>query len=230
MGIIYQAEAPIYEEALMGQVEAAREKRAPDLRSLYFSDDTWTVEGDDSYDNAEMRSQTFGQTEVASEFDEAYVESLKDEAPISGIEQTDIHEGLAHDPISNLVNMDREVIALEAGATVAEAVNLMQARNIGALIITDAQKRPVGIFTEFDVLRRVASKVEDMSAVKLAEVMTANPDTLPADAPIAQALHLMSVHNYRHVPITDASGVVIGIISFRDVVHYIERYFDTTNA
>ncbi len=230
MGIIYQAEAPVYEEALMGQVEAAREKKAPDLHALYFSDDTWTVEGDDSYSMTDLRAQAFGQTEVASEFDEAYIESMKNEAPISGIEQTKIHEGLAHDPISNLVDMSREVISLEAGATVAEAVKLMQSRNIGSLVVTDTQKRPVGIFTEYDVLRRVATQIADMSKVKLAEVMTKDPDTLPAHAPIAQALHLMNVHSYRHVPITDESNIVVGIISFRDVVHYIEQYFDTTDA
>ncbi len=230
MGVIYQAEAPVYEEALMGQVAVAREKKAPDLHSLYFSDDIWTVAGDTSYSNDDLRAQSFGQTDVASEFDEAYMESLKDEAPISGIEEGAVYEGLAHDPLSSLVNMDRELISLEAGATVAEAVKLMQERNIGALVITDPQQRPVGIFTEYDILRRVAAKLDNMSTVKLAEVMTKNPDTLTADAPIAHALKLMGDYQYRHLPITDAAGVVVGIISFRDVVNYIEQYFDTAEG
>jgi CBS domain-containing protein len=57
--------------------------------------------------------------------------------------------------------------------------------------------------------------------------MTSEPDVLAADTPIAHALHLMSVHHYRHVPVVDERGVALDVISFRDVVHYIEAYFDT---
>jgi len=231
MGVIYQAHVPVYEQALMAQVAEAREKRKPDLHALYFSDDTWTVEGDDAYSAEEMRALAFGQTvDVPSEFDEAYVESMKDEAPISGIEKDEIQEGLAREPLSSLVDMDRKVITLSTGATVAEAVELMQSKNIGALVITDDENHPAGIFTEFDVLKKVATQVDDLASESVADYMTPNPDTLPADAPIAHALHLMSVHSYRHVPITDEGNVVIGIISFRDVVHYIESVYDTANA
>jgi 2-oxoglutarate/2-oxoacid ferredoxin oxidoreductase subunit beta len=231
MGIIYQAQAPVYEQEVIGQVATAKDKRTPDLNALYFSDDTWTVAGEAAYDTAEMRSLAFGQTsDVASEFDEAYIESMKDEAPISGIQATDIHEGLAQDPIVNLVDMERDIITMQAKDTLQDALTLMTDKNIGALVITDEQNRPIGIFTEFDVLRKVVAQVEDLSGALLAEYMTRNPDTLPAHAPIAQALQLMSVHKYRHVPITDEGNVVIGIISFRDVVRYIETYFDTNDV
>jgi 2-oxoglutarate ferredoxin oxidoreductase subunit beta len=232
MGVIYKADATIYEEALMSQVEAARENKAPDLNRLFFSDDTWTVEGDDSYSTQEMRGLAFAQTvdDVASEFDESYVESMKDGAPISGVGDSEIHEGLAHDPISSLVNMEREVIGLSVDASVKDAVDLMQEKNIGSLILKDNAGHPVGIFTEYDLLRKVATQVEDLASAMVADYMTQNPDTLPAHAPIAQALHLMSIHNYRHVPITDNNNMVVGIISFRDVVHYIEQYFDTEQA
>ena len=146
--------------------------------------------------------------------------------PSVGLNQTGVQERAhTHADFPNWLICPREVISLGAGATVAEAIELMQEKNIGALVITDTQKRAVGIFTEYDVLRRVATKIDDLSATQLAEVMTADPDTLPAGAPIAQALQLMNANNYRHVPITDASNVVVGIISFRDVVHYIEQYY-----
>ncbi|MEO0565308.1 MAG: CBS domain-containing protein, partial [Chloroflexota bacterium] len=231
LGVIYKADAPVYEREVMAQVEMAQSKRDADLRALYFSDDTWTVEGNTSYTDKEMRDIAFGQTlDVASEFDEAYVENMKDEVPISGIARSDIHDGLAHDPLSNLVNMEREVITVKAADTLADAVEIMQSKNIGALVVTDEQKRPIGIFTEFDVLKKVATQIDDLGSVKIAEVMTKDPDTLPAHAPIAQALHLMNVHNYRHVPITGDGNIVKGIVSFRDVVRYIEQYFDTDKA
>ena len=44
--------------------------------------------------------------------------------------------------------------------------------------------------------------------------------------PIAHALHLMAIHRYRHVSIVDDQGIALGIISFRDVLNYIETHFD----
>lgn len=227
MGVIYRSEFPVYEREVMAQVTTAREKRAPDLKALYFSDDTWTVEGEHVYSTTEMRALAFGQTEVTSEFDESYIENIKDDSPISGMEQSAVHTGLATDALSSLIDMSRETITLKKDDTVQTAVDIMQAKNIGALVVVDDAGHPVGIFTEYDVLMKIASQLDDLASVTVDAYMTPNPDVLSADAPIAQALHLMNVHRYRHVPITDNQNIVRGIISFRDVVGYIEQYFDT---
>lgn len=226
VGIIYQSDAPVYEQEVMAQVEAAKAKREPDLQSLFYSDDTWTVEGETGYSDTELRALSFGQTEAPSEFDESYMENLKSGTPISGTFRSAVHEGLATDPISSLVDMERKVVTIDAGANLAEAIGLMQSKGIGALVVTDENQRPIGIFTEFDVLKKVATLVENLTAAQVGDYMTRNPDVLAATAPIAQALHLMRVHQYRHLPIVDEKQVVIGMVSFRDVVHYIETYFN----
>jgi aminoglycoside phosphotransferase family enzyme len=55
--------------------------------------------------------------------------------------------------------------------------------------------------------------------------MTPDPDVIPANVPIARAAQ-MSVHHCRHTCIVDDEGALLDVISFRDVVHYIETYFD----
>ena len=53
--------------------------------------------------------------------------------------------------------------------------------------------------------------------------MTADPVAVHADLPIAHALHLMALHGFRHLPLVDDDRRPVGIISFRDVVHYLHN-------
>ncbi len=223
MGVIYRNDAPVYEQEVMTQVhEAVGQRGEPDLHALFHADDTWTV----SEEAGAMEVDAEGSS-VVSEFDEAYVETVERE--LSGDEDyfqpSEIHQGLEDDPISNL-NFTADVLTVGPDASLKTAIDKMQANNIGSILITDEAGHPIGIFTEFDVLVKVAGQVEDLEGALVAEYMTSNPDSLPAYMPIANALHLMAVHHYRHVPIVDDEGVAVGIISFRDIVRYIETYFD----
>ena len=74
-------------------------------------------------------------------------------------------------------------------------------------------------------MRRVACLITDLDAAQVGDFMTRNPSTLKGDAIIAQALHLMSLHHFRHVPLVDDANKPIGMISFRDVVEFIHKYF-----
>jgi len=220
-GVIYAADKPIYEEELMAQVHTAQAKTPPDLKALYASDYTWTVEaekGVTSTDTTEMMAITG--------LDEEYIDEMEHE--LSGAitaAKSDLHIGLAQDPLANL-HRGRALMTVTPDATLAEAIQIMQDSNIGALLVVDTMRQPVGIFTERDVLFRVATQVEDLAAHTIEEFMTPNPDVLPATVPIAHALHLMTINHYRHVPIVDEQGHAVSIISFRDVVSYIEQYFD----
>jgi CBS domain-containing protein len=166
------------------------------------------------------------ETAIVSHLDEQYVDVMTGETGDAVDISSEIHHSLTTDRISNLFKTEAALISVTPEMTLADAVGLMQAANIGALLVVDEHDHPVGIFTERDVLHKVAVQIEDLSAHTVAEFMTRNPDTLPADAPIAHALHLMAIHHYRHVPIVDEQGAALNIISFRDVVHYIETYFD----
>ena len=59
----------------------------------------------------------------------------------------------------------------------------------------------------------------------LRELMTPNPEVLHPDDPIVYALHRMSVGGYRHVPLVDDGGRPVGMLSVKDIVHYVVSFF-----
>jgi CBS domain-containing protein len=81
----------------------------------------------------------------------------------------------------------------------------------------------VGVFTERDVLNRVACQVEDLTHAHISDFMTPEPFALQADMPIKHALHLMSDHGFRHLPLVDDDFKPDGVISFRDVVRHLKE-------
>lgn len=111
-------------------------------------------------------------------------------------------------------------ITLEPNDSLAEAIGIMQDKKIGAVVVLE-NARPVGIFTERDVLRKVVGKVPDLKAAVLKDHMTANPICLRIDDKIAYALNQMTVGGFRHIPIIDLEGKLTGIISVRDIAEFV---------
>ena len=110
----------------------------------------------------------------------------------------------------------QNLVIVSADMTVREAAKLMHTQNIGAVMIGDAQSL-TGIFTERDLAFKVVAAGRDPDKVRLAEVMTPKPDTLrPEDSP-HDALQRMSQGRYRHLPVVDGSGRVVGMVSVRDI-------------
>jgi CBS domain-containing protein len=135
-----------------------------------------------------------------------------------------IKDILLTNPVAAL--QPRTPITVEASSSLSRALRQMNLHNIGCLLITDAEDRLTGIFSERDVLNKVVGLVDDMTAVTVGEVMTPDPVTLRGDMPIAQALNMMSVQGFRHLPLVDDQGRPTGILSFRDVVTFLNRQID----
>jgi CBS domain-containing protein len=149
-----------------------------------------------------------------SEFDEAYEDDVSRHAD----EERKLGEAILHAPIRAL--KPKPAVSIDEGASIGEAVQLLIDRHIGALVVTGDDGGIVGIFTERDVLRRVArSGIDTSRPVK--DVMTHEPETLRLEDGIAFALNRMVVHGYRHVPILDAASGQATILSVRDVVSFI---------
>ncbi|CAN0356563.1 unnamed protein product [Phaeothamnion confervicola] len=110
----------------------------------------------------------------------------------------------------------QELLSAAASLPVADAARLMRAHKVGAIVVVDGE-RLAGIFTERDALFRVVAEGRDPHTTRVADVMTANPITIGADKPFAQALELMHAGRFRHVPVVD-NGRAIGIVSSRDAM------------
>jgi signal-transduction protein with cAMP-binding, CBS, and nucleotidyltransferase domain len=108
---------------------------------------------------------------------------------------------------------------VEETATIAEAIEMMLSRRIGAALVSRGDQL-VGIFTERDVLRRVAGAGVDHHR-PVSEVMTPDPETLGLDDGVAFALNRMVEHGYRHIPIRGDAAGEWAVLSVRDVVAYI---------
>lgn len=212
MGVIRDVRRIDYAQGLVDQVaEAQAQKGAGDLNALYRASDLWTVTEQES-NQADMVG------DLSAELDEEYVEAFDPEATQI---VTAVQDRLTASTIADLNPAIPITISIES--SLERATRQMNAHNIGGLLVTDAEDKLVGIFTERDVLMKVAGLVEDLSAETVADYMTADPYTISAEHPIAYALHLMSVHGFRHLPLVDADGHPSGIISFRDVVGFLNE-------
>ncbi|MFQ5592808.1 MAG: CBS domain-containing protein [Anaerolineae bacterium] len=136
---------------------------------------------------------------------------------------TGAHHSIMTDLISDL--NPRSPISVSVDASVADAIDTMLNASVGCVLVTDAAGKLAGIFSETDAVRRVAGKIDNLSEASIQEVITRRPSTLPADVPIAHALHLMGLHGFRHIPLVDADGRPQGVISSRDIAEFIEENF-----
>jgi CBS domain-containing protein len=109
--------------------------------------------------------------------------------------------------------MSRDVLAVEPAAALVEAAAQMHGRRVGAVVVL-AEGRLVGILTERDVLRAVATGSVGGS---VAEAMTRSPETVEVDESAGQAAALLIHGGFRHLPVVQGTAVV-GMISIRDLV------------
>lgn len=149
-----------------------------------------------------------------SEFDEAYEE---DDPAQTEREERKLGEAILSAPIRALE--PKLAAMVPESATIREAIQVMLDRNTGAVLV-ERGGRVAGIFTERDVLRRVAATGVD-SMRPVTEVMTPDPETLELEDGIAFALNRMIIGGFRNVPIVDDEGKAVAVLSLRDVVAFI---------
>jgi CBS domain-containing protein len=109
--------------------------------------------------------------------------------------------------------MCKKVITCQENLSVREAVELLQVRHVGSIVVLDDEQKVVGIFTERDVIRLVANQY-DLSE-PLSKVMSSHVVTATMEASFDEAKRLMLTHKIRHLPITDEAGKLIGLFSLR---------------
>ena len=107
---------------------------------------------------------------------------------------------------------NQDPVALPPEATVKDACQRMRDRRIGAVLIIEADRRLVGIFTGRDAVHRVLAEGKNAARTTLAEVMTRDPNAMPPGNTAIEALRLMEDGRFRHLPIID-EGKVVGIVS-----------------
>ena len=115
-------------------------------------------------------------------------------------------------------------LSMDESVSVWDAVELMNGKEVGAIVVTSALKA-IGIFTERDVLNRIVAKKLDGRETLLKEVMTSPLITMPFTAPVGQVLDQMYHRDIRNMPIIGEWDQLAGIVSMPDVLQYA-RAFD----
>lgn len=111
-----------------------------------------------------------------------------------------------------------QVVSVECGTSVREAVAKLTAHRIGALPVTESGKA-VGILSERDIIYCLDSEGESVLDWPVDKVMTAPAISVTPDVPVLSALSQMSARRIRHLPVMEGERL-IGIVSIGDLVAY----------
>jgi CBS domain-containing protein len=109
--------------------------------------------------------------------------------------------------------MVRNVLTVDPSDTIGEAAEKMNEANVGAVVVVEDFARIVGIVTERDLLRAVASRARAAEA-RVRQWMTPDPVTIGPDLTIDEAAAIMFDNNFRHLPVVK-DGRPLGIVSLR---------------
>jgi CBS domain-containing protein len=109
------------------------------------------------------------------------------------------------------------VTTIEPVATLAAAITTLAEKRIGAIVVTGAEARVVGIISERDIVRALSQHGADALSRPVAEVMTRNVVTCSERDTIAHLMERMTEGKFRHIPVVE-QGRLAGIVSIGDIV------------
>lgn len=109
------------------------------------------------------------------------------------------------------------VVTIPPTASVAEAAAVLAENRVGALVVTGAADRVIGIVSERDIVRILASHGGKALKIALTEVMTRKVVTCAPDDTISVIMEQMTAGKFRHIPVLE-DGRLAGIVSIGDVV------------
>jgi CBS domain-containing protein len=117
--------------------------------------------------------------------------------------------------LSDIV-FEQDPLVLKATESVEEGCRRMSERGVGSVLVCNDAGRLVGIFTGRDAVCRVLALGRDATRSTLAEAMTPKPTTLSPDQSAIDALRLMWNGGFRHVPLVNNAGRILGVVSRGD--------------
>ena len=109
-------------------------------------------------------------------------------------------------------------VTVPATATVADAIRAMHDHKVGSVVVPNADGSPAGIFTERDVLNLCAEGRTDFAKMSIRPCMTCAMTTGQPAETVSEVLVIMTARRFRHMPVVDEEGKMIGVVSIGDLV------------
>ena len=132
--------------------------------------------------------------------------------------RTAVERGLLSDRVEALGPKDP--ITVTPDVAIGEVVRMMVDRSIGCVLVVQ-DNQIAGVFSERDAPLKLNTEFAQVRDRPVSEFMTSKVEKLDSRAKIAFAVQRMDLGSFRHVPIVDASGKPTGVVSARDILHYV---------
>lgn len=129
-----------------------------------------------------------------------------------------IQEALAEETVAAI--RSRPYAEISPDKSVYGALQALAGLKVASLLVVE-DGRLVGVFTERDVLERVALRFREVKQLTVRDVMTVEPVVVYDTDPAGAALSAIAVAGYRHVPVVDVRNSVVGVISPRRVFEFL---------
>ncbi len=117
--------------------------------------------------------------------------------------------------------MVKEVITIDEGESVAKACEIMGKKHIGSLIVI-SQGKPIGIFTERDLLSKVIPKKLKLDEIKVKDYVSKPLTVISPEFDIKEAARIMTQLKIRRLPVME-EGKLVGILTSPDIVHALAK-------
>jgi CBS domain-containing protein len=116
--------------------------------------------------------------------------------------------------------LEKQFISCSPKESVRQIAELMKEKQVGAVVIADG-KKTLGIVTDRDIALRCVAEGADCSETTAEQIMTKGVETVSIDAGIFDVIQVMKKKQVRRVPVVDASGEAVGLLSFGDMFHLV---------
>jgi CBS domain-containing protein len=110
-----------------------------------------------------------------------------------------------------------EVFSVSESQTIAEALELLDEKNIGAVVVKNGRDEVSGILSERDIVRRLRSQGPALMTSQVRACMTPNPQTCRKEDSVDELMTVMTNQRIRHLPVVE-EGRLVGLVSIGDVV------------
>ncbi len=119
-----------------------------------------------------------------------------------------------------LLRKGAEVATIDPDATVATLIAELAQRRIGALVVSRTGRSVDGIVSERDIVRALNDHGAALLSAPVSQIMTVVVQCAPPTAKVSDLMGLMTDQRFRHVPVVDEDGAMIGIVSIGDIVKH----------
>jgi CBS domain-containing protein len=111
------------------------------------------------------------------------------------------------------------IVSIVPSETLESAARLLTEKRIGAVVVLDRRGKLCGILSERDIVRAIADRgLTAALAMRVEDMMTKEVRTCQPSEPVKDLMKMMTLRRHRHVPVVDASGELVGVVSIGDAV------------